>query len=287
MRLSVNEGYFRKSRSGKLRTFEQALSLCADGGFDTIDVGFSSLEPELNPILSPDYISKVYHMRDICDKLNMVPDQSHAPFIFNNLSSDDIRTQLERCVEASAVLGVKNIVVHADTYYEKDFDFDRALNVIYEVYAPIVESAVKNGIKIAMETLFEDRAPNGKRARFTSCLEELEAIVGKFSDKSVGICWDFGHARVVYGDKQFEQMKRVGSKIIATHVHDNIGAKDLHQMPYFGGTNWEEAMSTLKGIGYNGSFTLELVYGCIPDELLPDYIKLFHKTGMHMLEHAN
>ena len=94
-------------------------------------------------------------MRDICDKLNMVPDQSHAPFIFNNLSSDDIRTQLERCVEASAVLGVKNIVVHADTYYEKDFDFDRALNVIYEVYAPIVESAVKNGIKIAMETLFE------------------------------------------------------------------------------------------------------------------------------------
>lgn len=134
MRLSVNEGYFRKSRSGKLRTFEQALSLCADGGFDTIDVGFSSLEPELNPILSPDYISKVYHMRDICDKLNMVPDQSHAPFIFNNLSSDDIRTQLERCVEASAVLGVKNIVVHADTYYEKNFDFDRALNVIYEVY---------------------------------------------------------------------------------------------------------------------------------------------------------
>ena len=58
-------------------------------------------------------------------------------------------------------------------------------------------------------------------------------------------------------------------------------------MPYFGGTNWEEAMSTLKGIGYNGSFTLELVYGCIPDELLPDYIKLFHKTGMYMLEHVN
>ena len=154
---------------------------------------------------------------------------------------------------------------------------------VADICLEAVKAAKKHGVKIAMETLFEDRAPKGKRARFTSYVNELDDIVSKFGDPIVGICWDFGHARVSHGDEQFEEMRKVGDKIIATHVHDNHWSADMHLLPFEGDTDWNEGMKTLKEIGYNGALTFEMVYGCVPDELIPDYAAWCRKVGEYLI----
>lgn len=287
MQLSINHSYFQKQYQSTQRYgYEHSIKLCKDAGFDFIDFGLGGKTLDRNIILRDNPLKEAEAMRELCEKLGVSVNQTHARYDYKNLTPEEFERQLKQTVEVSKILGADCVVVHADTYYDTEFrfDFDTVLNTIYETYAPIVERAKKVGIKIAMETLFEDRAPQGKRARFTSYVDELDAIVSKFNDEAVGICWDFGHARVSHGPNQFEEMKKVGGKIISTHVHDNYQKKDLHLMPFLGETNWELGMKTLKEIGYNGHLTFEAVYGCMPDCLVMDYLKLWHKVGRYLAD---
>ena len=286
MKLATNEGFFRKIySSSERRQPEDAVKICKNCGFDNIDFGLTSASPEENLILRTRYTDEAKKFREYCERLGARIIQTHARYDFNRVGKDEFISEMIKTVEVSKILGADNVVVHADTYYDKEFRFEynEVLNTIYDIYAPMVEAAKKHGVKIAMETLFEDRAPKGKRARFTSYVNELDDIVSKFGDPIVGICWDFGHARVSHGDEQFEEMRKVGDKIIATHVHDNHWSADMHLLPFEGDTDWNEGMKTLKEIGYSGALTFEMVYGCVPDELIPDYAAWCRKVGEYLI----
>ena len=286
MNLAANEGFFRKIYgSGERRQPEDAVKICKNCGFDNIDFGLTSASPEENLILRTRYTDEAKRVREYCDSIGVSIIQTHARYDFNRVGKEEFISEMIKTVEVSKILGADNVVVHADTYYDKEFRFEynEVLNTIYDIYAPMVEAAKKHGVKIAMETLFEDRAPKGKRARFTSYVNELDDIVSKFGDPIVGICWDFGHARVSHGDEQFEEMRKVGDKIIATHVHDNHWSADMHLLPFEGDTDWNEGMKTLRKIGYSGALTFEMVYGCIPDELIPDYAAWCRKVGEYLI----
>lgn len=286
MKLAINEGYFRKVYgSDRQRSIYDAISICKQGGFHAVDLSLGASESNQNIILSDDYLEEAKKLKLFCDNREVEIVQTHARFDFYQLTRERFIDDMIKSVRVSKELGATNVVVHADTYYDPEyrFDFDTVLKIIYDIYAPMVEEAKKLDIQIAMETLFEDRAPQGKRARFTSMIEELDAIVSMYHDPIVGICWDFGHARVTYGDEQFEKMKLVGNKIISTHVHDNFWEQDLHSMPFLGKTDWEMAMKTMKEIGYRGAWTLELVYGCLPEPLVVDFAKLCHRVGSYMI----
>lgn len=286
MKLATNEGFFRKIYgSSERRSPEGAVKICKNCGFDNIDFGLTSTSPEENLILRTRYTDEAKRFREYCDRIGVSIIQTHARYDFNRVGKEEFISEMIKTVEVSKILGADNVVVHADTYYDKEFRFEynEVLNTIYDIYAPMVEAAKKHGIKIAMETLFEDRAPKGKRARFTSYVNELDDIVSKFGDPIVGICWDFGHARVSHGDEQFEEMRKVGDKIIATHVHDNHWSADMHLLPFEGDTDWNDGMKTLKEIGYSGALTFEMVYGCIPDELIPDYAAWCRKIGEYLI----
>lgn len=211
MRLSIDEGYFRKIyKSTEKKSFEESIKMCKSAGYDIVSFGLGGKTPDQSIILRENHIEEAKKARLFCDEIGISVNQTHARYDFNKLTESDFISQMIKTVEASKILGADNVVVHADTYYddEYNFDFDKVLKIIYEIYAPMVEAAKKHDIKIAMETLFEDRAPKGKRARFTSYVDELDAIVSMYNDPIVGICWDFGHAKVSYGSKQFEQMKK-------------------------------------------------------------------------------
>ena len=268
---------------GPRRTHAEALRLVKDGGFNYCDINLESRDPNENPVLAPDPVRAAKELRALCDEVGLVPDQAHANFDFRTVSPADITKELVATVNVCGDMGIDKLVVHADTWYNTDhYEFYRVLNHIYDIHAPVVEQAKKRNVRIAMETLFEEPSDT-RRSRFCSRLEELEALVTKFNDKSVGICWDFGHARVTYGDEQFRMMRLVGDKIIATHVHDNFYGQDLHLFPFMGLTKWQDAFDALKDIGYTDSFTFELVYDRLPDALMPDYITFLRKTGEYMI----
>ncbi len=288
MLLSVNNGYFYKKDGGNYRTLEETLSLVKNVGFDATDIGFGGLSPERNIILRDNYLDEAKKVREYADSIGLLINQSHARFDFTRNSKEEFMADMLKTAEACAILGVENIVIHADTYYEKRGiqDAKEVCDIIYDIYAPMVEYAKKTGVNIACENLFDDyRAPNNLHCRFCSRFDELMMMVERFNSDNVGVCWDFGHGRCSFGDDYaLEYLERVGDKLIATHVHDNVYGNDIHSLPYLGGTDWTRALDILRRINYKGAFTFELVYGGIPDALMEDFGRLFAKTGRYMID---
>ena len=286
MKIAINEGYARKVYGGKRRTAEEAMLLCKEAGFSVFDFGLGASTPEENIILRSSYLEDAKKTRDFCDKSGLEIEQTHARFDYDKIPADQFKPQMLRTVEATKELGAGIVVIHGDCHWSDDFD--TTLNSIYESYAPMVELAERLGVKIAVETLFDDKLPiTNKRSRFTAAVEEVDALVAKFNSPAVGICWDMGHTAVAYENAQLDAVKRLRGKIIATHIHDNFYGKDLHLPPFFGNSDWSGIISTLKDIGYGGAFTLELVYGCMPDDILMDYLKLNNKIAGYLVNEYN
>ena len=280
MKISVNDEYFRIRPDGTRRDQKENIKMLAEAGFEAIDFGLGALRKETGIATWHDYREKAAAMKEFCDNVGIAVGQTHAPFYEGVPMPEGFAETLPKVVETSAILGAECVVVHADTWYEgptAEFDFDRALNAVYEVYAPAVEVAERVGVKIAMETLF---SWNPKWHRFCSKREELDAIVSKFGTDAVGICFDTGHWNVSYcGDGMYNEIKHLKNKIIATHIHDNKAKTDDHMLPFTGITNWDRFCSTMKQIGYDGNINLELGYAAYPDELVFDAMVFAHRIA--------
>ena len=285
MRLSINERYLSRRPDGTRRSRSETLELVKAGGFDTVDFGLSAMQNDADD--TENHRAWIRQHRELCDRLELKVNQTHAPFFEGQPMPEGYVERVMQCLEDSAALGADCMVVHADTWFEPNYvqwDYPKVVQTVYEVYAPIVEQAERLGVKLAMECLHEWLGNHYHRMRLCTFVEELDDIVGRFQTDTVGVCWDFGHAALVYKQDQFRALRRLKSRVIATHVHDNNERLDLHALPYSGSTNWDEGMQTLARLGYAGDLTLEVGYGALPDALTLDYIRYAHKVSSHLAE---
>ena len=74
---------------------------------------------------------------------------------------------------------------------------------------------------------------------------------------NVGCCLDTSHANLAGGDP-VEALRRIGSRLIALHVSDNDGERDLHALPGEGSVDWPAFLRELQRTGYTGVFTMEV-----------------------------
>ena len=278
MEISTNIGYLRKRRNGELCSYEECADILKKAGFKYIDFSGNEYLPD------DDWKEKILSTKKYFDKIGLVIDQTHAPFDFDLHDEETNKIRMQRSFEVCKLVGAENIVVHGSNYVpdENGFDFDKGLNAVYDFYAPYVDYAKKEGFGVAIENLCgrHDRKP----VLFSCYIEEQKALIDKFNDPSVTACWDFGHGYVTYGEQHLEMLKQFEGKLSCTHVHDNIYSMDLHQFPFFGNCKWEEVVRYLKESGYPGKFTFELVYGCIPDEFIQQYMDLCYKMGEYMMK---
>ena len=124
-------------------------------------------------------------------------------------------------------------------------------------FSSLIECAVKHGTKIAAENLpLFVSAGRPVRTLFSSNPEHLISLVDSFDCESVGVCWDFGHANMIYGD-QSSMIRSLGDRIKCTHIHNNWGTRDDHAPPIYGNIQWDSVMPALASTGYQGPLTLE------------------------------
>ena len=89
-------------------------------------------------------------------------------------------------------------------------------------------------------------------------IDDLLTMVQAVNSDKLAICLDTGHLNITKGD-QGEFIRKAGSKLQALHIADNLGVQDNHMLPYSAGTvDWNEAMSALKEINYDGLFNFEV-----------------------------
>ena len=211
-----------------------------------------------------EYKQKLAQYREPAEKCGMYYQSVHAPYVRmcylwrDCADTEDARNELLRCIDDSADAGVPIVVAHSYIGIgAKKIDVPNEYGISNFSYA--VERAVKRGVKIAFEN--------------TEGEEFLEMLMTHFKDvPNVGFCWDTGH-EMCYNHSE-DMMALYGTRLIATHLNDNLGIRDyngeitfhddLHLLPFDGIADWNNIASRLKKYGYSGELTFELNLGSKP-----------------------
>ena len=72
---------------------------------------------------------------------------------------------------------------------------------------------------------------------------------------------------VLVGEDPIPMIRHMGGKrITALHIHDNNYRKDMHTLPGNGLMEMAKIFETLKEVGYNGIYTMELTRNPKPNK---------------------
>ena len=153
---------------------------------------------------------------------------------------DLLISRLIKELKEIADLGIKTGVVHVTWGHSvppspTEFALRR--------YQKAVDFAEKIGVNIALEnSVFP---------------YHLHFLLDNLKSNRVGLCYDSGHENAFTPEEDF--VTRYYDRIIALHIHDNDGVRDLHAPPLKNGTiDWDKKIrALLKTPYYNERITLE------------------------------
>ena len=146
-------------------------------------------------------------------------------------------------VEFAGRVGASALVVHllprpddsSERFFQRSVEKLQALR-------PACRAA---GVRLAVENL-----PNPAQSD-----EFLDAVLAAFAGDGVGLCYDSGHA-VLSGQQHL--LARHVDRLLVTHLHDNDGTADQHQLPGLGRADWPAIAATIAASDYHGTLNLEL-----------------------------
>lgn len=269
---------------------EQALKVCAEGGFKVINLDFIEYSKPGQPMRGSDWEPWCHMQRTIADELGLDIAYAHAPFYewrADQPDGDELYEELiKRSIQGAGIMGVRQIVFHPgsvsnETWYSHRESLKRNLQ-FYTKYASLCDSY---GITAAIENMMEPECGR----RFGSSTEELLELYDKLQGRGrFGICWDFGHAHMA-DVQQCAALRQIGSRLTMLHVNDNFGRKDDHLAPYFGTIPWADIMRTLRFISYPGDFIFEnfSFFDGAPEELRIPIMQLCVKIGEYLCAKMN
>ncbi len=184
---------------------------------------------------------------------------------------------LDRSLDVASRLGIPWAVMHP-LEDSPSYDLEHNAEYNFEIYAPFYDKYVHRGLGFA----FENMADIDGGRRFGVTPDELKMIIEAFGDRKTGICWDTGHANRIFKD-QIAPLRAVGKHLVCTHIDDNIGQTDLHQLPFMGNIPWLKVMETLKEIDYKGAFIYEIsIAKRLPEELIAPAAEYAYKVADHL-----
>ena len=272
MNISINPRHFMQAAIWEQnRTIEETIDLVYGAGFRHFDLEAGTSE-------EAERIAK--HIEGTDMKII----QSHMPFNrYKRIPTELFRQNVMDHAAYAKYIGADILVVHGDEfdYKNKIYTRENALEHNYRFFHELVDYAVANGMRIAFENTFQE-ATKLNRPHYCAFVEDLCELVDRYHTKEVGICWDTGHAKVQYEERDIDALKIAGSRVICTHIHDNYYNQDLHGFPFTGNIHWKDLMQTLHDIDYKGDLSFEFVYDRLPKALAPDYLKLLYRTGEYL-----
>ncbi|MBQ9080297.1 MAG: sugar phosphate isomerase/epimerase [Clostridia bacterium] len=297
MELGIMTNVYRWERlNSKNSPYIKQMRDCAAAGFRVLDLNtcFSVHAGQNDDLAADDWEARIEAVGEEAARLGVRFSQMHAPFngdIFvcgkqpTAEYVENFRKMSLRAVRAAGKLGIPWVVVHplTDTVNtEYDNEIQKRTNI--EFYAEMLDAARRVGTGLAFENMAEFNRETCRR-RYGAATEDLIDLVDTLGE-GVGVCWDFGHGRELYAD-QPRQLRKLGARLKATHVHDNRGERDSHLIPFVGGNiKWETIMPTLREIGYEGDFILEthMFMKQIPEALRPSAGRLMYEFGMYCMK---
>jgi len=201
-------------------------------------------------------------IRDRLNTTSLKPIQMHAIFgsVNAELASTDKNTveraleKIFRWIDYCRMLEAEVLVVHpaiADPNigFRSLDTYKYSLEVNVRIFNRILRYAHERGILIAVENTLE---------RVFGCKAgDLLSLIENVKYDNIGVCIDTGHLSVNHLDIStfIETTKKY---LIATHIHDNYGIRDLHNPPLMGRIEWREVIESFEKVNYNKPLVMEV-----------------------------
>ncbi len=295
MKLSTMTNLFYNHAANGDEAYLESVRKTHEIGFDVMDFCMCPVQRRETELNGDRWQFIVDRIGNEAAKLGVTFSQSHIPYSRNKpglAKTDDVCEKndyfiemTKRCIEISGMLGVKWAVAHPVTDFDDPCDVAHSIAYNHEIYDKYVERAAALGVGIAFENMADSAVGNAMYRRFGCNAYELCELIDSFGSPYVGACWDFGHANRASLKPQSRELAKLGARLKATHVDDNIGQTDLHTIPFFGTVDWKDAVTALKDIGYAGDFNFELaVCKRMPEALKPAAVRFIYETGRYLID---
>lgn len=296
MKLATMLGDF----SGYVKTPQESIELLSQTPFKYLDFSFG-----LCGKMDGDWRKQIEECGELAAKNNMKFIQAHSTDINLFSAKHDHEEELcrfEKTLEACAMLGIPNVVVHPLTidgvmYPDGRNDFFAFNKKVYEQFIPYME---RFGVSVLIENSAEQNM-GGKYFFMTG--QEMKDFLTEMNHPLLKAVWDTGHANM-RNNNQYEDIMALGDELVGVHVHDNDGKVDEHTAPFMGIADFDNIIQGLIDVGYKGYFTLEAEnfplhwrwpykrrayqetnrFLMPPLELKMEYEKLLYKTAKYLLD---
>ena len=229
--------------------------------------------------------------------------QTHAPFSSYKFGKDTeeynefIVKVIKKCIELTAYLGSKYIVVHPIHNPALPFEKEKEMNI--EFYSKLIDDARKSGVIICLENMWsyhsEARIYEGVcTSPYEACdyIDTLNDIAG---EELFAFCFDVGHATIC-GRHMQNTLRILGKRVKTLHIQDTDGERDNHAIPYsFSSANakpftdYEGFLAGLHDIGYTGALNFEVCYAfnSFPKATHPALFRLIGAIGNYFKSKIN
>lgn len=269
---------------------EGAIRTLAEAGFDAIDWSFFIYTTDDDCIWWTDnWKEHALHLKAVADECGITFRQAHAPFA-TSLGKEPYDTivmeRIRRSMEISALLGIKNIVVHPRQHLTYAQNRQQLWEENLELYRSLIPLCEALNIHVCVENMWQfDSKRNIIVDSVCAPPEEFCAMLDAVNSPWIVGCLDIGHCALT-GHDPADFIRSLGNqRLKALHVHDVDYHVDNHNMPFMEKLDWESVCAALGEIDYQGDFTFEAdnFLFKFPNELKADASALMVKTGRYLI----
>ena len=182
----------------------------------------------------------------------------HTPFSMEvSLSHPDIKEReeahkiIEKAIRAAAKIGIKIMVLHPSCGYDelyrgREAYLKQTLNEVKRVN----DLCKDLGVTLAVENMKPDHI----------CCRSSEMIYLLENIPDLKVCFDTNHSLIELPEDYLDALLAagMGGRVIATHISDCDLDCEMHRLPGDGKINWENVLSKLEQLEFNGVFMYEV-----------------------------
>jgi sugar phosphate isomerase/epimerase len=163
--------------------------------------------------------------------------------------------QIRSAMRRASLLGAHTVILHPTTT-SFDVGIESAGHYLDRLAASIAELAPfagESGLRIAVENMM-----NPERSCYFSLPEHIASFRERVDDPRVGFCLDTGHALISLGpSRQLEMLEAMRGKLIALHLQDTPGDRDIHIAPGHGNVDFAGIAERLRRDGVEEVLCIE------------------------------
>ena len=196
------------------------------------------------------------HARTLADQYGIKLHSMHLPFMpFTQIDisspalADDTVEYYRELIEKGASIGIKIFVLHPSGEPIKDEERSIRMETAKKTLARLAEIAKANDAVIAVENL-----PRSCLGKNSAEIAELLSV-----HEALRACFDTNH---LLSEPLADFMRNMKDRIITTHISDYDFVNERHWLPGEGKIDWQEILSILTEIGYQGPWMYELSLVC-------------------------